>query len=96
MYLFWAEMSLCNSDLIRVKLLLLLSKGYTMKICQMDVDSFLMKQIDNWWSVTQVVCKDARKEAGSSFLKMVNDDEDFQPRLDSRVCNQEACQVGRL
>ena len=61
-----------------------------------------------WWLATawyyvietqgllQVVSKEARRDAGASFIKMVASDEEFQPLKGSHICSQEACQVGRL
>jgi len=43
----------------------------------------------------QVVCKNARRQAGDNFIKMLGQEELPAPQ-DSRICNQDTCQVGRL
>jgi len=42
-----------------------------------------------------VVCKNARRQAGDNFIKMLGQEELPAPQ-DSRICNQDTCQVGRL
>ena len=42
-----------------------------------------------------MVCAKARKDAGNSFIRML-DDSEFTVLEDQRVCSDEACRVGKL